>query len=210
MKNSVHNVILFLLANCLLFLAFVACSESSTAGATVDDNSVAAHQVDSVKVFWDKSYAMNDSAEIDSTIYWYEIEFQGTGEEYFVYEVEKPYTYCSVRIYHSEYGTWMVERLPNGNHLLRTVFLTSDNDEIVYHKKLDDYYSDEKYCEKDLADFEKSCEDNGWMLYRHMSDCSKKELHLTCSSSKERLMRGIDEVLEEFAEKMKEQCMESI
>ncbi|WP_458449056.1 hypothetical protein [Fibrobacter sp.] len=210
MKNRTYNNILALLVNCFFFLAFIGCSESSTAGGTVDDNSIATHQVDSVKVFWDKSHASIGNAEIDSVDYWYEIEFHGTGEEYFAYAVDKPISYCSIRIYWLEFGARMIESLPDGIHLLRTFFLTSDGDDIIYHEKLDDHYSNEIRCEKELVNFENSCKSRGWTEYRHMSDCSKGELHLTCSSSKERLEKDVDEVLKDYGVKMKEQCMGDI
>ena len=87
-------------------------------------------------------------------------------------------------------------------------FLTASNDGVVYHEKINILYGNKDLCEKDLADIEKSCEAKGWNLYRHYVDFPEKEIHLTCYTSKDHLTETMDEVLDGYVEKMKQQCME--
>ena len=85
MKNRIPCYVLALL--CTLLWGLFACSEDRTAGGTVDGNSIAEVHIDSVKVFADALPAGMDESEIDSTIFWYKINFNGVGEEVFSYEV---------------------------------------------------------------------------------------------------------------------------
>ena len=92
MKSKMFGNIALLLALSILW-GVIACSEKSTAGATVDDNSVTEisadeklileHRVDSIKNFIDAIPADIDDYEIDSTRFWFEIRFGGEHENYF-------------------------------------------------------------------------------------------------------------------------------
>ena len=99
MKSKMFGNVALLLALSILW-GVIACSEKSTAGATVDDNSVAEisadeklileHRVDSIKNFIDAIPADIDDYEIDSTRFWFEIRFGGEHEKYFYYEWNNP------------------------------------------------------------------------------------------------------------------------
>ncbi len=166
MKSKMLGNVALWLALCGALLGLAACSEKSTAGATVDDNSVAEisadeklileHQVDSVKNFVDGIPADIDDYERDTTRFWFEIRFSGEHENFFAYEEENPYSYCDVRIYPSEYGVKAIGYIPNGIvGYDQTFFLTADSEGVAYHEKLDGFYYDEYSCEKYYADFEK-------------------------------------------------------
>jgi hypothetical protein len=221
MKSKMFGNVALWLALCGALLGLAACSEKSTAGATVDDNSVAEisadeklileHQVDSVKNFVDGIPADIDDYERDTTRFWFEIRFSGEHENFFAYEEENPYSYCDVRIYPSEYGVKAIGYIPNGIvGYVQTFFLTADSEGVAYHEKLDGFYYDEYSCEKYYADFEKNCNAEGWTLSRHLVKCQESpELHLTCSSSGERLTESPKAVLERYAEKMKNWYLEN-
>ena len=207
MKNRIPYYVLALL--CPLLWGLFACSEDRTAGGTVDGNSIAEVRIDSVKVFADALPAGMDESEIDSTIFWYKINFNGVGEEVFSYEEMEPLFYCSINVYRSEYGVRTVESFSRGGLSLRTFFVTLSDEGVVFHEKLDNSYAPgESRGERDLAGFEKSCEAKGWNLYRHYVDFPEKEIHLTCYTSKDHLTETMDEVLDGYVEKMKQQCME--
>ena len=207
MKNRIPYYVLALL--CPLLWELFACSEDRTAGGTVDGNSIAEVRIDSVKVFADALPAGMDESEIDSTIFWYKINFNGVGEEVFSYEEMEPLFYCSINVYRSEYGVRTVESFSRGGLSLRTFFVTLSDEGVVFHEKLDNSYAPgESRGERDLAGFEKSCEAKGWNLYRHYVDFPEKEIHLTCYTSKDHLTETMDEVLDGYVEKMKQQCME--
>ena len=175
----------------------------------MDGNSIAEVHIDSVKVFADALPAGMDESEIDSTIFWYKINFNGVGEEVFSYEEMEPLFYCSINVYRSEYGVRTVESFSRGGLSLRTFFVTLSDEGVVFHEKLDNSYApEENRWEGDLSAFEKSCENKGWNLYRHYVDFPEKELHLTCYTSKDHLTEAMDEVLDGYVEKMKQQCME--
>lgn len=220
MKNRAYNNILALLVNCFFFLAFIACSESSTAGGTVDDNSIAEvsvdekaileHHVDSTKVFAEAGFADIDDTRIDSTVYWFEVDFRGKKDNYFVHEEEKLFSYCYVDVYQLDFGVRTIKYIPIGDNYTRTFFLTADEQGIVYHEKLDNDYDDDiARCEKDLSDFEQNCENGGGSLYSHKADCAENSLHLTCSTSKGRLMTNAETLLNNYAENMKNWCLEN-
>ena len=207
MKNRIPYYVLALL--CTLLWGLFACSKDNTAGGTVDGNSIAEVHIDSVKVFADALSASMDKPEIDSTIFWYKINFNGVGEEVFSYEEMEPLFYCSINVYRSEYGVRTVESFSRGGLSLRTFFVTLSDEGVVFHEKLDNSYAPgESRGERDLAGFEKSCEAKGWNLYRHYVDFPEKEIHLTCYTSKDHLTETMDEVLDGYVEKMKQQCME--
>ena len=207
MKNRIPCYVLALL--CTLLWGLFACSEDRTAGGTVDGNSIAEVHIDSVKVFADALSASMDKPEIDSTVFWYKINFNGAGEEVFSYEEMEPLFYCSINVYRSEYGVRTVESFSRGGLSLRTFFVTLSDEGVVFHEKLDNSYAPgESRGERDLAGFEKSCEAKGWNLYRHYVDFPEKEIHLTCYTSKDHLTETMDEVLDGYVEKMKQQCME--
>jgi hypothetical protein len=207
MKNRIPCYVLALL--CPLLWGLFACSEDRTAGGTVDGNSIAEVHIDSVKVFADALPAGMDESEIGSTIFWYKINFNGVGEEVFSYEEMEPLFYCSINVYRSEYGVRTVESFSRGGLSLRTFFVTLSDEGVVFHEKLDNSYAPgESRGERDLAGFEKSCEAKGWNLYRHYVDFPEKEIHLTCYTSKDHLTETMDEVLDGYVEKMKQQCME--
>jgi hypothetical protein len=92
--------------------------------------------------------------------------------------------------------------------VLQTFFMTASEDGVTYHTKLDNC-NDVTNCEKDLADFESSCESGGGTLYRHFVDCEAGELHLTCSTFKGHLSESANDILDHVAEEMKEQCMDN-
>lgn len=223
MKNKMFGKYFASIMMCALAWAVVGCSEPSTAGGTVDGNSVAdfsadekailEHQVDSTKAFADAENAAIGDHAFDSTVYWFEIYFKGKRENYFAYEQENPYSNCYVSVYPSEYG---VQTIGYGSMLngiagyIRTFFLTAGDEGVVYHEKLDGCYYDEYSCEKDYADFEKSCNAEGRTLFRHLVRCQDSPtLHLTCSSSEEHLTESPEAVLEHYAEKMKNWCLEN-
>ena len=114
MKNKMFGKYFASIMMCALAWAVVGCSEPSTAGGTVDGNSVAdfsadeklilEHQVDSVKNFVDGIPADIDDYERDTTRFWFEIRFSGEHEKYFYYEWNNRLSYCFINIYRSEYG----------------------------------------------------------------------------------------------------------
>ena len=209
MKIKTLVMILSLLPLNIATMWLMACSETSTAGGTVDGNSIAEVHIDSVKVFADALSASMDKPEIDSTVFWYKINFNGVGEEVFSYEEMEPLFYCSINVYRSEYGVRTVESFSRGGLSLRTFFVTLNDEGIVFHEKIDNsYMAGDNRWEGDLSAFEKSCENKGWNLYRHYVAFPEKEFHLTCSLSKDHLTATIDEVLDGYVEKMKQQCME--
>ena len=145
----------------------------------------------------------------NSTIFWYKINFNGVGEEVFSYEEMEPLFYCSINVYRSEYGVRTVESFSRGGLSLRTFFVTLSDEGVVFHEKLDNLYAPgESRGERDLAGFEKSCENKGWNLYRHYVDFPEKEFHLTCSSPEVPLTENPDDILERYAEDMKQKCQD--
>ena len=208
MKNRIPCYVLALL--CPLLWGLFACSKDNTAGGTVDGNSIAEVHIDSVKVFADALPAGMDESEIDSTIFWYKINFNGVGEEIFSYEEMEPLFYCSINVYRSEYGVRTVESFSRGGLSLRTFFVTLSDEGVVFHEKLDNSYAPgESRGERDLAGFEKSCEAKGWDLYRHYVNCQEVEqLHLTCSSPEVPLTENPDDILERYAESIKQKCLD--
>ena len=219
MKNSVYNVILILLAKCLLFLAFVACSEPSTAGATVDDNSVAGisadekaileHRVDSTKMVTGFAPADTDDYETDSTRFWYEIIFGSEHDVYFSYVEDYPYFDCFVDVYRLEYGVRSVNNFGIGNFFQHTLFLTANEQGIIYHEKWDYHYIDSAGCENDFLELEKNCKNGGGDLFSNFVSCQSGELHLTCSMSRGHLSGSVESILNDYAEKMKTRCLEN-
>ena len=209
MKIKILVMILSLLPLNIATMWLMACSETSTAGGTVDGNSIAEVHIDSVKVFVDALSASMDKPKIDSTVFWYKINFNGAGEEVFSYEETEPFFYCSINIYRSEYGVRTVEGFSKGSLALRTFFVTLNDEGIVFHEKIDNsYMAGDNRWERDLSAFEKSCENKGWNLYRDYVAFPEKEFHLTCYTSKDHLTETMDEVLDGYVEKMKQQCME--
>jgi len=88
-------------------------------------------------------------------------------------------------------------------------FLTAGNDGVVYHEKIFNNYGSKDLCEKDLADIEKSCKTRGWELYRHYVECQDvREVRLTCSSPEVPLTENPDDILERYAEDMKQKCQD--
>ena len=207
MKNRIPCYVLALL--CTLLWGLFACSEDRTAGGTVDGNSIAEVHIDSVKVFADALPAGMDESGIDSTVFWYKINFNGVGEEVFSYEEMEPLFYCSINVYRSEYGVRTVESFSRGGLSLRTFFVTVSDEGVVFHEKLDNSYApEENRWEGDLSAFEKSCENKGWNLYRHYVDFPEKEFHLTCSSPEVPLTENPDDILERYAESIKQKCLD--
>ena len=72
-----------------------------------------------------------------------------------------------------------------------------------------DYNDDIARCEKDLSDFEQNCENGGGSLYSHKADCAENSLHLTCSTSKGHLLTNAETLLNNYAENMKNWCLEN-
>lgn len=219
MKSKMFGNVALLLALSILW-GVIACSEKSTAGATVDDNSVAEisadeklileHRVDSIKNFIDAIPADIDDYEIDSTRFWYEIKFSGERENYFFYEWEDPYSSCAVIIYRSEYGLVETEFLANNEgSIFQTFFLTADDSGVTSHLKMEYYAVSESRCEKEISDFANACEKDGGTLYRHIGTCKDTELHLTCSTFIGHLTESADSILDKAAEKMKNKCMDN-
>ena len=212
MKNRVFGYIAFLLALCGLLLGVVACSETSTAGGTTDENAVTEvsadekaimeSKVDSIKILVQAEPADIGDSKIDSTDHWYEITFSDVGEDYFTIEEYDPLFACYVRVHRQDFGVQGIKSA------LQTFFMTASEDGVTYHTKLDNC-NDVTNCEKDLADFESSCESGGGTLYRHFVDCEAGELHLTCSTFKGHLSESANDILDHVAEKMKEQCMDN-
>ena len=209
MKNRIPCYVLALL--CPLLWGLFACSEDRTAGGTVDGNSIAEytipeHPLDSLKVFKDALPASNDHGKLDTTIYWYEIQFSGEWEQYLT-TVDGT---CFINIYRPEYGVQMAgSAWSDQTYYDYIFFLTASNDGVVYHEKIDILYGNKDLCEKDLADIEKSCEAKGWDLYRHYVNCQEVEqLHLTCSSPEEPLTENPNDILERYAEDMKQKCLD--
>lgn len=219
MKSKMFGNVALWLALCGTLLELAACSEKSTAGATVDDNSVAEisadeklileHQVDSVKNFVDGIPADIDDYERDTTRFWFEIRFSGEHENFFAYENKDPYSYCFVNIYQSDFGMRTIEYLPIGDSYTRTFFLTADEQGLVYHEKLDNRYYDPAGCENDFLDFEKNCQNRGGDLFIHFVNCQGGELHLTCSASMGHLTESVESILNDYAENMKTRCLEN-
>lgn len=220
MKSKMFGNVALWLALCGALLGLAACSEKSTAGATVDDNSVAEisadeklileHQVDSVKNFVDGIPADIDDYERDTTRFWFEIRFSGEHENFFAYENKDPYSYCFVNIYQSDFGVRTIEYLPTGENYMRTFFLTADDYGVVYHEKIDyDYNNDISRCERAFSDFEQSCENEGGTLYNHKSACAENRLRLTCTMPKGHLLLESEKILNDYAEGMKNWCLEN-
>lgn len=219
MKSKVFGNIVFVLVLGILLMGAVACSEKSTAGGTVDDNSMAEisadekliveHRVDSTKAFAESAPAGVNDYEVDSTAFWFQITFNGESESYFEQEWENPHSHCFVNIYRSEYGVQNMEwRANNEGTVVRTFFLTADESGVTFHEKMDFLVGSEKICEQILYDFENACEDDGGSLYRHMGTCKDSELHLTCSTFWGHLHESVDDVLDNAAEEMRNQCAE--
>ena len=218
MKNKLFYNTFFSLAHIGLLLALVACSETATAGGTVDDNAVADYsadekaimesKVDSIKHFANTEIADMGNQKIDSSMYWSEIVFSDVGEDYLTIEEENPFFYCYVRIHHMDFGVQIIKSIMNVSEFMQTFFLTANEDGVVYHTKLDNDYYDVTNCEKDLSDFEQACESEGGTLHRHKADCSEKSLHLTCSTSVRHLSDNVEDILDTRAQTMKKLCME--
>ena len=216
MKSKMSGNVALLLALSILW-GVIACSEKSTAGATVDDNSVAEisadeklileHRVDSIKNFIDAIPADIDDYEIDSTRFWFEIRFGGEHEKYFYYEWNNPLSNCFINIYRSEYGVLNAEY--NEAAILWTFFLTADDSGVTSHLKMRYYAVSESRCEKEISDFANACEKDGGTLYRHIGTCKDTELHLTCSTFIGHLTESADSILDKAAEKMKNKCMDN-
>lgn len=212
MKNRVFGYIAFLLVLCGLLLSVVACSETSTAGGTTDENAVTEvsadekaimeSKVDSIKILAHGEPADIGDSKIDSTDHWYEITFSDVGEDYFTIEEYDPIFACYVRVHRQDFGVQGIKSV------LQTFFMTASEDGVTYHTKLDNC-NDVTNCEKDLADFESSCESGGGTLYRHFVDCKAGELHLTCSTFKGHLSESANDILDHVAEGMKEQCVDN-
>ena len=218
MKNRVFGYIAFLLALCGLLLSVVACSETSTAGGTTDENAVTEvsadekaimeSKVDSIKNLIHGEPADIGDSKIDSTDHWFEITFPDVGEDYFTIEEYDPIFACYVRVHRQDFGVQFIKSVVNVGEYLQTFFMTASEDGVTYHTKLDNC-NDVANCEKDLADFESSCESDGGTLYRHFVDCKAGELHLTCSTFKGHLSESANDILDHVAEEMKEQCMDN-
>ena len=217
MKSKVFGGFLVLLAICMLSHTLLACSEKVASGGTVDENTIAEndikeHHVDSTKVFAEAEPSDVGNHKIDSVAYWYEIHFHSERENYFTHEEDDsyldPYLYCYINIYRFELGVQSQISVQNVGEFGRTFFLTLDDKGFVSHEKLDNIYFDKARCEKDLSDFGTSCENEGGVLYRHWIKCDENGLHLTCASSKGSLAGDTDEILKDFAEKMKNWCLE--
>lgn len=219
MKSKMFGNVALWLALCGALLGLAACSEKSTAGATVDDNSVAEisadeklileHQVDSVKNFVDGIPADIDDYERDTTRFWFEIRFSGEHENFFAYENKDPYSYCFVYVFRSEFSVQSVNTFGMGNISQRTSFLTANEQGIVSHEKIDNLYLDHAICENDFLDFEKYCQNGGGDLFSHFANCQGGELHLTCTTSRGHLTEGVESILNDYAENMKTRCLEN-
>lgn len=219
MKSKMFGNVTLWLALCGTLLELAACSEKSTAGATVDDNSVVAisadekavleHQVDSTKVVAGSVPADISGYESDSSIYWYEVNFSGEREIYFSYENIDPYFDCHVYAYYLEFGVRSVNTFGMGNISQRTSFLTANEQGIVSHEKIDNLYLDHAICENDFLDFEKYCQNGGGDLFSHFTNCQGGELHLTCTTSRGHLTEGVESILNDYAENMKTRCLEN-
>ena len=217
MKNRVFGYIAFLLALCGLLLSVVACSETSTAGGTTDENAVTEvsadekeimeSKVDSIKSLVQAEPADIGDSKIDSTDHWYEVTFPDVGDDYFTIEEYDPLFACYVRVHRQDFGVQFIKSVVNVGEYLQTFFMTASEDGVTYHTKLDNC-NDVANCEKDLADFESSCESGGGTLYRHFVDCKTGELHLTCSTFKGHLSDKVADILDTNAQKMKQWCME--
>lgn len=217
MKSKMFGNVALLLALCCALLVHVACSEKSTAGGTVDDNSVTEisadeklileHRVDSIKNFIDAIPADIDDYEIDSTRFWFEIRFSGEHEKYFYYEWNNTLSNCFINIYRSEYGVLNAEY--NEVPILWTFFLTADDSGVTSHLKMEYYAVSESRCEKEISDFANACEKDGGTLYRHIGTCKDTKLHLTCSTFIGHLTESADSILDKAAEKMKNKCMDN-
>lgn len=218
MKNKPFYNVFFFLAYIGLLLALVACSETSTAGGTVDDNAVADYsadekaimesKVDSIKIFAEASPRNIDENTIDSTDIWYEVAFSDVGEVYFSIEEYDPIFICYVRVHRQDFGVQVLKSVVNVGEFMQSFFMTANESGVVYHTKLDNDYHDAKGCEKDLLDFEHSCKNEGGTLYRHKADCGESNLHLTCSTSVGHLSNNIKAILNARAQTMKNLCME--
>lgn len=213
MKSKVFGGFLVLLAICMLSYTLLACSEKVASGGTVDENTIAEndikeHHVDSTKVFAEAEPSDVGNHKIDSVAYWYEIHFHSEREKYFAYAEDDPYLYCYINVYQEEFGAQSQISVQNVGEFGRTFFLTSGDKDAVAHEKLDNIYFDKSRCEKDLSDFETFCENEGGVLYRHWVKCDEIGLHLTCTSSKGPLVGNAGDILEDFAEKMKNWCLE--
>ena len=218
MKNKLFYNTFFSLAHIGLLLALAACSETSTAGGTVDDNAVADYsadekaimesKVDSIQIFADVMSADIGDYAMDSTDFWYEVTFSGVGEEYFSIEENDPFFYCYVRIHPMDFGVQVSKSVMNVGNYMQTFFITAVENGVVYHTKLDNDYYDVAGCEKDLSDFEQACESEGGTLHRHKADCGGGSLHLTCSAPVGHLSESVADILNVNAEKMKQWCME--
>ena len=219
MKSKMFGNVALWLALSGALLGLTACSEKSTAGATVDDNSVVAisadekavleHQVDSTKVVAGSVPADISGYESDSSIYWYEVNFSGEREIYFSYENIDPYFDCHVYAYYLEFGVRSVNTFGMGNISQRTSFLTANEQGIVSHEKIDNLYLDHAICEDDFLDFEKYCQNGGGELFRHLVNCESGKLHLTCSLSIGHLNGSVESILNDYAENMKTRCLEN-
>ena len=218
MKNKLFCKIFFTFVHIGLLWSLVACSETSTAGGTVDDNTVAdfsadekaimESKVDSIKVFAETVFADIGDYEMDSTDFWYEVFFSDVGEDYLTIEEENPFFYCYVRMHNMDFGVQALKSVVNVGKFTQTFFMTASEDGVVYHTKLDNDYYDVSGCEKDLSDFEQSCKSEGGALLCHKADCGENSLHLTCSTSVGHLSENIENILDERAQKMKKLCME--
>ena len=219
MKNRVFGNVGFLFVLCCLLTGLLSCSEKSTAGGTIDENSVAEfsadeksimeNQLDSTKRLVEGAPADLGDYEVDSSNFWFEINFTGEREKYLEYERENPYADCYISIYRSEYGVWNIEWLANNEgSFVRTFFLTASDSGVTYHQKLDFNLGFEERCEKELSDFTEACERSGGTLYRHFANCEVGGLRLTCSTFKGHLSESANDVLDRVAEGMKEQCVD--
>lgn len=213
MKNKMLGKFLVLFAICMLLPTILACSEKVASGGTVDENTIAEKEiaelhVDSVKVFADAEPAEVGNHKIDSIAYWYEIKFHSERESYFAYTEDDPYLYCYVNVYQEEFGVQSQISIQDVGEFGYTFFLTSNDNGIIFHEKLDNIYFDKSRCEKDLSEFEKNCNDEGGSLFLHVVNCEESGLHLTCSSAKGYLVDNANGILKDFAEKMKTRCLE--
>lgn len=213
MKSKVFDGFLASLTICMLSHTLLACSEKVASGGTVDENTIAEndikeHHVDSTKVFAEAEPSGVGNHKIESVAYWYEIHFHSERENYFAYAEDDPYLYCYINVYQEEFGAQSQISVQNVGEFGRTFFLTSGGKDVIAHEKLDNIYFDKARCEKDLSDFETFCENEGGVLYRHWVKCDENGLHLTCTSSKGPLVGNAGDNLEDFAEKMKNWCLE--
>lgn len=218
MKNKLFCKVFFTFVHIGLLWSLVACSESSTAGGTVDDNAVAdfsadekaimESKVDSIKVFAETVLADIGDHKMDSTVYWYAITFSDVGDDYFSVEEYDPFFICYVRVHQYDFGVQTSKSVENVGEFTQTFFMTASENGVVYHTKLDNDYHNAMNCEKDLSVFEQSCESEGGILYRHKADCGENNLHLTCSTSLEHLSDSVANILNVNAQKMKQWCME--